>query len=406
MRGQRLLLGLMLLFGGGSALADDALFGLIDERLRHMRDVALHKWHHQLPIEDVARERVVVRSARRAAVRHGVDGDGAERFFIAQIQAAKTIQSHWFERWVTEPPRRQAPDLATEIRPRLLELGDEIVARLRQVPASSTARAAFDAALPTEGLSTGSRDALFAALGATNRYASTLARIAANGELRVGTAGDYAPFTYSANDESWVGVDIDQARDLGKALGVPVRFVPTSWPTLMDDVLDGRFDIAMGGISRNVARARLARFTGPYFTDGKTAIARCADAALYTSLGDVDRPGVRVIVNSGGTNQRFVDANIREASVIVWPDNRTVFDEIAAGRADVMFTDGIEVRLQTVRHPGLCGALPALTYLDKAYLIPRIQGDGTWLETVNVWLEQRVASGAVERLIEHHVNAR
>ena len=71
-----------------------------------------------------------------------------------------------------------------------------------------------------------------------------------------------------------------------------------------------------------------------------------------------------------------------------------------------MFTDGIEVRLQTVRHPGLCGALPALTYLDKAYLVPRIQGDGAWLETVNVWLEQRVASGAVERLIERHVNAR
>ena len=104
-----------------------------------------------------------------------------------------------------------------------------------------------------------------------------------------------------------------------------------------------------------------------------------------------------------GTNQRFVNANILKAAVTVWPDNRTVFAEIAEGRADVMFTDGIEVRLQSAQLPTLCGSMPAQTYLDKAYLLPRIERDEAWLETVNVWLGLRLGSGAVDALIARHV---
>lgn len=384
------------------ASADDALFALINERLGLMRDVALHKWQSNLPIEDLTREAVVIRAARRNAVAHGIDGDGAARFFAAQIDAAKAIQRHWFRQWSNNEPEGNAPDLVTELRPRLLELGDAIVAGLHAVADNPANRAAFSAALTTTGLGPGNHGALFTSLSSIERHSSTLARIATTGELRVGTTGDYAPFTHAAGGDTPVGIDIEQARDLANALKARVRFVQTSWPTLMDDVLDGQFDIAMGGISRSVARARLARFSEPYLTDGKTAIVRCEDAGRFDSVAAVDQPGVRVIVNPGGTNQRFVSANINHATVEVWPDNRTIFAEIAAGRADVMFTDGIEVRLQRARLPKLCGSMPPQTYLEKAYLLPRIDRDEAWLETVNVWLGLRVGSGAVDALVSRH----
>ena len=34
--------------------------------------------------------------------------------------------------------------------------------------------------------------------------------------------------------------------------------------------------------------------------DGKRPIARCADKERYTSIGAIDQPGVRVVVNPGG----------------------------------------------------------------------------------------------------------
>ena len=44
---------------------DKGFTGLINERLGHMKTVAAHKWINQLPIEDLAREEVVIERAQR-----------------------------------------------------------------------------------------------------------------------------------------------------------------------------------------------------------------------------------------------------------------------------------------------------------------------------------------------------
>lgn len=109
--------------------------------------------------------------------------------------------------------------------------------------------------------------------------------------LRVGTTGDYRPF--SALDRSsgdYSGFDIDMARSLGRALGVTVAFVPTTWANLAHDMENGRFDIAMGGVSVTLDRQKKGFFSAPYLRDGKTPIARCADQDRYRTLADSTAP--------------------------------------------------------------------------------------------------------------------
>jgi cyclohexadienyl dehydratase len=180
--------------------------------------------------------------------------------------------------------------------------------------------------------------------------------------------------------------------------------VPTSWPTLLDDLLAGRFDLALSGVSRTLARARVADFSEPYHVGGKTPIVRCTDRARFTSLEAIDRPGVRAIVNPGGTNEAFARERLAQAELRVFPDNRRVFTEIAEGRADVMFTDAIEVRLQSALDPRLCPALPGrtLTYAEKGVLLRR-DADGALLRFVNLWLAQRRGDGTLERVFAKHL---
>ena len=230
--------------------------------------------------------------------------------------------------------------------------------------------------------------------------ARPLAAIKASGTLRAGLTGDYAPYSLRGADGKIAGADVIMARSLAKMLGVALEIVPTVWKSLADDLKADRFDIAMGGVSVTPDRAAAGDFSVAVLHDGKRPIARCADKDLYTSLDAINAPSVRVVVNPGGTNERFAKANLPNAHVDVHADNRTIFDEIAAGRADVMVTDGAEVDYQARRHAGiLCPAAVAdsFDHFDKAYWMTR---DPALKAAVDVWLTQSLAAGGYQRALE------
>src|SRR2546428_3019076 len=94
--------------------------------------------------------------------------------------------------------------------------------------------------------------------------ASRLDDILARGVLRVGTTGDYKPFSYRpAKDAEFVGLDIELAGELARTMGVKLQLVPTSWPTLMKDFGDDRFDLAIGGVSVTLERQKKGVFSIP-----------------------------------------------------------------------------------------------------------------------------------------------
>ena len=202
--------------------------------------------------------------------------------------------------------------------------------------------------------------------------ASVLSDILSRGVLRVGTTGDYPPFTHKIGD-AYEGFDVDLAEALGKALGVRVEFSPTSWPSLSSDFQAGKFDVVMGGVTVNLDRAKLGFFTQPYLREGKTPIARCADKDRFATLEAIDHEGVTVLVNPGGGNERFDRAHLHAAKIDVRPDNTAIFDALAKGEGDLMITDASETRYQQKLHPGvLCAIHPdaPFDFGEKAYWAP------------------------------------
>jgi cyclohexadienyl dehydratase len=231
----------------------------------------------------------------------------------------------------------------------------------------------------------------------------TFARIRAAGALRVGTTGDYTPFSLKRPDGGYDGADIDMAHDLAERLGVGLEFVPTVWVELLDDFLADRFDIAMGGVTVTPARAERAFFSIPIFVDGKRPLTRRECRDRFTSIAAIDQPGVRVIANPGSANEAFARANFTRASLTIHHDNASVFDELVAGRADVMVTDGLEADHQAQRHPELVAVpVPPWTRLEKAYMFPR---DPAMKNDIDGWLEAAFASGQWQRALDRAMSA-
>jgi cyclohexadienyl dehydratase len=232
------------------------------------------------------------------------------------------------------------------------------------------------------------------------RAEAVLDAIKAQGVLRVGTTGDYKPFTFRNPDGTYTGADIDMAGRLAAKLGVKLVFVPTVWGSLNADFAAKKFDIAMGGVTNLPPRAAIGPFARTVYVDGKRPIASCSDRARFVSIASINQPEVRVVVNPGASNEEFARANFPAAKLTVHADNATVFDEIVAHRADVMVTDGIEVDHQAFIHKGvLCSTAVAapFTHLEKAYWV---QKDADLLKIVNDWLDAEFAAGTWQRTLD------
>ena len=207
------------------------------------------------------------------------------------------------------------------------------------------------------------------------------------------------PFTsFDKATRTFKGFDVDMAEALGKALGVKVDYVETAWPTMMADFEADKFDITMGGVSITLDRQRKGLFTVPIMREGKTPIARCADKGKYETIADIDKAETRIVVNPGGTNERFARANIKAANIRVHPDNVTIFEEIAQGRADLMMTDSSETLYQQKLHPGvLCAVRPdkPFDFAEKAYWLQR---DFALKAFVDQWLHISIENGAFQKV--------
>lgn len=380
-------------------------------RLALSSQVAQAKFVTHQPIEDAAREAVVVTALGVIAAQYGIDQDSATPLSRALIAAAKAIQRAQFENWSQgPPPSGPTPDLTGNVRPAIDRISKEFLRdcalELSALQSDEQRLRTMQTAVQQLGVDRDTAAALIRAIVGL-RYRplspaeSHLDFIIARGELRVGLTGDYAPFSYW-QDHKLVGIDVDLASDLAQSLGVALRFVPTTWSSLTSDLMAQRFDIALGGITRTLPRARSAMFSNAYFVDGKGAIAPCSIVTRFPNFTAIDQPSVRVIVNPGGTNEHFVRDHISHATITVHPDNITIFAALATGAADVMITDLVEARYQAAHNPKLCVALgeQALTTTDKAALLPR---DNALKEYVDLWLLQGQLDGHLDAAVSRYL---
>jgi cyclohexadienyl dehydratase len=215
--------------------------------------------------------------------------------------------------------------------------------------------------------------------------------------LVVGTTGDYAPFSFY-QDNQLVGIDIDLARMIAKKMGVKIKLVKTSWPTLLQDLYAEKFDVAISGITINEERQQVADFSVPYHSYGKLPIVRCQDRDKYNSLAKIDVPQTRMVVNPGGTNFKFAKENIKKAQVRLVNDNTKIFGEIKAERADVMITDSTEVFYQSKISQGkLCPTGRTLTQSQVGILTPKGQNIKI---AMNHWLKEFKRNGELDKLFK------
>jgi cyclohexadienyl dehydratase len=206
--------------------------------------------------------------------------------------------------------------------------------------------------------------------------------------LRVGTSGDYAPFSFRTADGQLTGFDVRVVERLAADLGRRVELVGFQWPDLLEQLEAGAFDVAMSGVTVRPERAVWVNFTRPYARTGAVAVIRSRDHARFRTLATLDRPAVRIAVNRGGHLEQVARTKFPHAHVVAIANNTALPDLLRRGRAAAVISEELEARTW----PGQdLATLGPFTHDRKAYAVRR--GTGDLLRQVDDWLAAREADG-------------
>jgi ABC-type amino acid transport substrate-binding protein len=207
---------------------------------------------------------------------------------------------------------------------------------------------------------------------------SHLDRVLAAREVRVCIWPDYYGISYrNPKTLQLDGIDIDLAKELARDLGVQLRFVDSSFATLIADVTQDRCDIAMFAVGITPQRVEKLHFSKPHLVSDIYAITTKSNRRIK-DWGDIDQPGSVVVVAKGTLHEPVMKERLRSATLVVADTPRAREQEVESGRADVFMTDYPFSRrmLETTDWARLIS--PPTTYHLTPYAFAMQQGDGRW----------------------------
>ena len=144
------------------------------------------------------------------------------------------------------------------------------------------------------------------------------AELAPRGVLRAGlNMSNFLLVTAGKAGAAPTGIVPDLAADIAARLGVGIEWVPYKDAGLLSagsagDAAKDEWDVAFMGAEP--ARAKVISFTPAYVEIEATYLV--PPGSPIRSIADVDKPGVRIVVNKGAAYDLWLERNIKQASIV------------------------------------------------------------------------------------------
>lgn len=218
--------------------------------------------------------------------------------------------------------------------------------------------------------------------------------------LRVGTSGDYDPFSVLEPDGKYTGFDVELARRFADAHDLELQFIPFNWSELLSDLEADKFDLAMSGVTIREDRSLVGQFSVPTATSGAIVILP-ADSDMQT-LQDLDDQAIRLGVNLGGHLERVTRKQFPRTRIVTSSENQALPRMLEEGSIDALVTDTMEAPYWLSRLKGAKTLGPFTQDLKAAW----VRADRMDLaQQLNTWLVEQEANGSLSALRESKLPA-
>ena len=227
-------------------------------------------------------------------------------------------------------------------------------------------------------------------------------RVQARGEVRVCIWPAYQRISFRDPRSSQLsGLDIDLATALASDLRVKLRFVDSSFVTLVQDLQADTCDVAMFGIAMLPQRMEQLQFSTPYLQSDIYAVTT-RTSRIVRQWSDIDQTGVQVGVQAGTFMEPVMRQRLKHAGLVFIHLPQTRERELIAGRVDVFMTDYPYGRALIESTEWAALVAPPKPFHVLPYAHASKPGDAEWRAVLNAFVERIRQDGRLETTARRH----
>ncbi len=213
--------------------------------------------------------------------------------------------------------------------------------------------------------------------------------------FRVALTGKYPPMSFYDGEGELTGYDVDVSREIARRLDRPVEFVATEWASILAGLQAGRYDAIIGSMAITPERSEAVLFSAPYYVSGAQLFVRENDAAVYSSLADLEGRAIGAV--TGTTYQRTVETEYPGIEVRTYQGEPDIFQDMTSGRIDGFVTDKF-VGLYNAKRAGESFVPAGPLLYDERIAIPVTKSSGELLKGIDAALADMETDGTLDEL--------
>ena len=221
---------------------------------------------------------------------------------------------------------------------------------------------------------------------------------AEGGKLIMVTEAGFAPYEYTEDGETVIGVDVDIANEIAKALGRELEIQNMDFDSALLAVQQGKADFAAAGISVTPEREEVMDFTIEY-TTSKQVVVINKEAARVASVDDLTADTV-VGVQAGTVADSYCQDDLGTKDLKQYSKFMEAAMDLKNDKIDCIIMDSLPAEEMVKANDDL-EILDGEVFTDK-YAIAVEKGNTELLDQINEVLQKLVDEGKVEEFIVNH----
>ena len=228
---------------------------------------------------------------------------------------------------------------------------------------------------------------------------------AVEGTLTMATNAAFPPYEYIEGGEI-VGIDADIAAAIAEKLGLEIQIEDMEFDAIIEAVKSGKADIGLAGMTVTPDRAEEVNFTASYAT-GVQVVIVTEDSAI-TSVDDLFAEGASNVigVQRNTTGDLYTTWDLEDAGLATidrYSKGAEAVQALKTGKVDCVVIDNEPAKAFVAEVEGL-------KILDTEYILEEYAGamnkdNAELFEAVNAALEELIADGTVQAIIDQYISA-